>query len=214
MTRSGQLIMAGLGLVLCALVVAPSAGAQTREGIKVRGHWVIEVRNPDGTLANRVEFDNSLAPGGGPRLAQFLSGSGVPARWVVELGVYGGTTSPCNGGTFNGSALNHCFIVDRATVPMPTGTAVFPTLTAAAGGANSEQLVLTGSATALVAGEIVYVATRQSACLNTTAPADCNGAGTSVQFTVHDLVSPQGAPAPLAVAAGQIVQFTVTLSFS
>jgi hypothetical protein len=97
---------------------------------------------------------------------------------------------------------------------MPTGTAVFPTLAAAAGGANSDQLVLTGNATALVAGEIVYVATRQSACTSTTAPADCNGAGTSVQFTVHDLVNAQGAPAPLAIAAGQIVQVTVTISFS
>jgi hypothetical protein len=214
MTRSRQLSSAGIGLVLSALLLAPAVGAQTREGIKVRGHWVIEVRNPDGALVKRVEFDNSLAPGGGPRLAQYLAGAGVPARWVVELGVYGGTTSPCNGGTFNGSPLNHCYIVDSAASPMPTGTAVFPTLTAAAGGANSDQLVLTGNATALVTGEIVYVATRQSACVNTTAPASCNGAGINQQFTVHDLVNAQGAPTPLTIAAGQIVQVTVTLSFS
>ena len=214
MTRSRQLFTAGVGLALSALLLATPAGAQTREGIKVRGHWVIEVRNPDGTLVNRVEFNNSLAPSGGTRLAQVLGGGGVPARWTVELGVYAGTTSPCNGGTSNGSPLDHCYIVDRAASPMPTGTAVFPTLTAAAGGADLDQLVLTGNATALVAGQIGYVATRQSACLSSTAPASCNGAGTGMQFTVHDLTNDQGQPAPLSIAAGQIVQVTVTISFS
>jgi hypothetical protein len=31
------------------------------DGIKVHGHWTIEVRNPDGTLAKHSEFENSLA---------------------------------------------------------------------------------------------------------------------------------------------------------
>jgi hypothetical protein len=30
------------------------------EGIKVHGHWVLEIRNPDGSLASRKEFENSL----------------------------------------------------------------------------------------------------------------------------------------------------------
>lgn len=33
------------------------------EGIKVHGHWTIEVRNPDGTLVSRHEFENALDPG-------------------------------------------------------------------------------------------------------------------------------------------------------
>ena len=33
------------------------------EGITVHGHWTIEVRNPDGSLARHVEFENSLDPG-------------------------------------------------------------------------------------------------------------------------------------------------------
>ena len=32
-----------------------------REGIKVHGHWTIVVKNPDGTVAQRREFDNDLA---------------------------------------------------------------------------------------------------------------------------------------------------------
>jgi|HubBroStandDraft_1064217.scaffolds.fasta_scaffold58861_2 hypothetical protein len=34
------------------------------EGIKVHGHWVLQVKNPDGTLGERREFNNSLVPGG------------------------------------------------------------------------------------------------------------------------------------------------------
>lgn len=38
----------------------PRKGA---EGIQVHGHWVIEVKNPDGKLVKHVEFENSLDPG-------------------------------------------------------------------------------------------------------------------------------------------------------
>ena len=195
-----------------ALSAAPVA-AQEREGIQVHGRWVIEVNNPDGTLVNRLEFDNALAPGGAQLLAQYLTGSS-PARWVIELGNYGGSVNPCNGGTFGSFTQNSCLIVDGASVPLPTGTSVFPTLTAALGGAASDQVVLTGTVTALGAGQIDYVATREGACGTFTAPASCNPAGTVLQFTVHDLTNAQGQPAGLPIAAGQIVKVTVNLSFS
>jgi hypothetical protein len=34
------------------------------EGIKVHGHWVLQVKNPDGTLGERREFENSLVTSG------------------------------------------------------------------------------------------------------------------------------------------------------
>ena len=34
------------------------------EGIKVHGHWTIEVRNPDGKVVTHREFENALAQGG------------------------------------------------------------------------------------------------------------------------------------------------------
>lgn len=189
----------------------PSGGPQ--EGIKVHGHWVIEVRNPDGSLVTRREFENSLAPGGGRLLAQWLNRAGSPARWTVELGDYT-LTGPCNGGTFNGNPTLYCFIVDSAANPMPSGTAVFATLTSIIGGANADQIIITGNATAISQGQIEYVATRQGTCVSFTAPRDCNAPGTVLQFTVHDLRNAQGQPAPLSLAAGQIVQVTLTISFS
>lgn len=47
--------------------VAEESGSSGRnEGIKVHGHWTIEVRDPDGRLAAHREFENSLAPSGRP----------------------------------------------------------------------------------------------------------------------------------------------------
>src|SRR6476660_2101480 len=38
---------------------AESSGGP-KEGIKVHGHWTIDVRNADGTLATHREFENAL----------------------------------------------------------------------------------------------------------------------------------------------------------
>ena len=204
---SSKGLLTASALLACALLAPVSATAQEKEGIRVRGHWVIEVRNPDGSLVERREFDNALVQGGQSLLAQYLTGSS-PARWSVELGVYGGATSICNGGTFNNFPQNNCLVVDRTASPMPTGTSVFPTLTTGYGSGPTTRVEIKGSATALVDGQIVYVATRQGSCGTLTVPASCTPAGTVLQFTVHDIT-----PAPISVTAGQIVQFTVNLGF-
>lgn len=182
-----------------------------QEGIKVHGHWVIEVRNPDSSLVTRREFNNVLNDGGKAFLAQWLSRSYTPARWSIELGVYS-LTSPCNGGT--AALFNNCYIIDMNASPKPTGTGVFPTLTAQIGGANSNQVILSGNATALVDGQIEFVATRQDSCSGNVAPSDCNTPGRTLTFSTTDLRDAQGHPTPLSVAQGRIVQVTVIFSFS
>jgi hypothetical protein len=208
------MFLTALAVTFACVIARPViVAAQQREGIQVHGRWVIEVDNPDGTMVTRLDFDNALASGGASLLAQYLTGSS-PARWVIELGSYGGTTNPCAGGTYNGFPQNSCLLVDGASAPLPTGTSVFPTLSAALGGPSSDQVVLTATSTALVPGQIEYVATRQGSCGRFTSPSACNPAGTVLQFTVHDLVNGQGQPTPLSIAAGQIVKVTVNLSFS
>ena len=49
-----------------------SAGGR-HEGIKVHGHWVIDVRNPDGSLAQHRDFENALTLFGAQQLAAFLA---------------------------------------------------------------------------------------------------------------------------------------------
>jgi hypothetical protein len=92
-----------------------ASGGGPHEGIKVHGHWTIEVRNPDGTVVTHREFENALspgvsfpvggglsmvAPGGEALLSALLTGQAETPAWVIFLeGADGlaatGTTGPC-----------------------------------------------------------------------------------------------------------------------
>src|SRR5262245_30060795 len=52
-----------LGLAGWAGAAEPGGGGGQAEGIKVHGHWTIEVKNQDGTLASRHEVENELYTG-------------------------------------------------------------------------------------------------------------------------------------------------------
>jgi hypothetical protein len=61
------------------------------QGIKIHGHWVIQVKNADGTLGERREFDNSLTTVGGSEisgdqvLGMLLSGNAVTGDPAVAF---------------------------------------------------------------------------------------------------------------------------------
>src|SRR4029079_731893 len=46
-----------------------SASRRPDEGIKANGHWTIELRDPDGTVAAHHEFENALVNQGAQVLA-------------------------------------------------------------------------------------------------------------------------------------------------
>src|SRR2546426_7465271 len=53
------------------------------EGIKVHGHWTIDLRNPDGTLVTHREFENAF---NNPNLlGGFLARQQTPGQWIVIL---------------------------------------------------------------------------------------------------------------------------------
>jgi len=69
------------------------------EGITVHGHWTIEVKNPDGTVASRHEFENKISPIGADLLTGLLSGQYVSGGFMVFLtspGVCGGGGGDCS----------------------------------------------------------------------------------------------------------------------
>lgn len=55
------------------------------EGIQVHGHWVIEVRNPDGTMTAQREFENSITPYGMEALVALLNGQASSTGFSVFL---------------------------------------------------------------------------------------------------------------------------------
>ena len=73
-----------------------AAGKPDGNGIKIHGHWVLEVKNPDGKLVDRREFNNSLVTGGtylsgDQLLAAILTGDLTPGGFAVTL-ITGSTT--------------------------------------------------------------------------------------------------------------------------
>jgi hypothetical protein len=190
-----------------AATVPTTAFAQS-EGIKVHGRWVIEVQNPDGTVAARREFNNALS-GGHQTLAQLLSRNGVPGRWAVYLGNSSGGVSPCQGGT--GAAFgSFCKIIESAATNPNGGTAESRDLVVT--GALTS-VSMTGTITALVDGAVARVATGLGTCGADNLVSACSAAGDAIFFSDASLGLP-GYPPVVNVVAGQIIKVTVTFTFS
>jgi len=173
-----------------------------REGINVHGHWNIVVRNPDGSIAERREFENSLQTYyAAPVLSALLARQSTMGFWDVVLSTTEANgVAPCNAPSV-GFATFPCHVAEAGKhYPTPASTNLTVT-------ANST-LVLTGSFTAAIKGDINYVLTEVTTCPATISPSVSCSNGGETAFTQAD-VSPV-----LVVQAGQQVLVRVEISFS
>lgn len=180
-----------------------SASGGSHEGITVRGHWVIAVADPDGTVVALREFHNALSSSGDILLAFLLAGNRTVGGFAVRLTPQ--SVSPC--------APLDC-VVAEPRFPNIAGPAVAKTLTKTVSG-NS--IILRGSISVPASGDVGLVGTLLAFCAgalpgpSTVTPASCQsspGITIGIQpFTSATLTS------PVAVVAGQSVLATVTLSF-
>lgn len=190
--------------------------AASREGITVHGHWVIQVDNPDGSVATRREFENALTSLGPGLLAGVLGHQNSVGFWRISIQNLSPTGAsdggPC---TFNGQPTSCSlwenvpnFNVDPAsnsrnlsvTVPRNTVTNL-----------PAGTVELSGSITASQNSGVGFVTTSFRYCLASVSPEACstNQAGSSeAPLTSRKL------PANIPVAAGQVIRIWVTLSFS
>ncbi|MFZ3329008.1 MAG: hypothetical protein WA197_00140 [Candidatus Acidiferrales bacterium] len=65
---------------------SPASPKGMSTGIKVHGHWIIEVRNPDGSLVTHREFENEIQVSGVATLASLLARTATPGAWAIGLG--------------------------------------------------------------------------------------------------------------------------------
>ncbi|MGB9230200.1 MAG: hypothetical protein WCC24_10705 [Terracidiphilus sp.] len=195
------------------------------QGIKIHGHWVIEIRNPDGTLVAHREFENKLEGlEGGQLIMSLLGGVAVKGQWMVALSV------PC-------SSADFC-VLGETGLPAPQTVPIAPDLTSAFGGASSLNcqsapagtcpqtlgiginspigtVQLIGSVVAANAGSIGAVETALQECYgsNSTYPTVTVAACTQIApnnpqyFTGTTLTPAQ------SFIAGQTIIVTVTISF-
>lgn len=195
------------------------------QSLKMHGHWVIDIKNPDGTLAHHHEFENSIQYDGQNYLIGLMSGYGAAGPWEIYFTSTGAvaSTSPCNTG-----AYPYCAIVFSTTAQpgsfvcgglytCATGLTITPTF------GVGPTLKLSGSIAATQAGSIGFVGTGMSACggaagpsgyptaISTITPTACY---TSTTTSFGGTATSTTLASPIPVASGQIIQVTVTLSLS
>lgn len=182
-------------VLVAALLVAASAGSAqekgTAEGIKVHGHWTIDVKNPDGTLASHHDFENALQFAGQFALSGLLSGQLSAGGWAIFSQDPSGTVTRLiqDQGTIAHLPPGITALSNNLTVTAPTSPA----------GLTQALVVLQGSATTPSLLQLATVGTYMT---------DGIQGGVYYTFTAHTL------PQAITVQANQIVQVTVVFSFS
>ena len=175
------------------------AGEVPSEGIQVHGHWIIEVKNPDGTLAERREFDNALSPMGARALNLILTRGGSVGGWIIELDGVSGTES---------AFLNSAGTRDKAQIvefsSTATGPNIFKTLMSTG---TLDEMRWTGTATAQAIGGIGVVKTSIVLRSSTVAPVSSYD-GTPYLFTFTTLTD------VVRLSTGQEVTVSVVIRFS
>jgi hypothetical protein len=143
-----------------------SVSGETPEGIKIHGHWTIDVRDPNGWTATHREFENAL-PVGAHTIAPMLGRSSTLGLWRVFASYPGGTDGPClnpgpapcyvieSSDPLTGSNFIHSLTISTPLVPDP----------------DAGKMTLSGSFTVRNAGQITVVATVVNTCAPTVAPA-------------------------------------------
>jgi len=179
------------------------------EGIKVHGHWTIEVRDPDGTLVERREFDNAIVSNGEEFLTQLLARSQSLGNWQIRA------SCPVSAVCVDSDTdpVTACLIVELGD-PMALDDYIFETLSVGTTASPPDySLNLSGYLTAQLDGAIAAVETIVLYCGSDTAPDDCVGAGVPPREGMSN-VTGTTLPSPVPVLTGQQVLVSVVISFS
>jgi hypothetical protein len=201
MTGNGKRSSHAVAVIIAAIALMTPIRAQEpaqrgpSDGIKVHGHWAIDVRNADGTAVSHTEFENALAPagaGGAWALSAFLSRAFTPGKWIVWLG---GVPMPCGGpegllacGSREGQPG---FLVSR-----PTPATVKLEGSATVDNPNATMINQVGT-------QVIY-------CDSTLSPQACAASNSIVGYNFTEAtINPA-----ITIRNGQIIQFSVVLSFS
>ena len=175
-----------------------SASGRT-EGIKVHGHWTITVRNADGSVASRNEFENSLSPGtGSAALIQMLGRTATPGLWSINVFTVDST------GLEQVQSLFESASTASALSTRFRGLLVL---------ADATGFHLSGTVKAAISqstGVIGGVDTLLFLCPATAAPAtSCSDAGLSYRPITSRFLSPE-----IPIQQNQSIDVTVTITFS
>jgi hypothetical protein len=207
--------------------------AALKTGIQVHGHWVVEVRNPDKTLVSHTEFENAVTPGGAGVTQDLLMGSLVPGGWGVFLNTAKDFTAP-NGFYILQSGVKYAsgpisdfinglvFQIPSACNSSP-GVGCSTSLTVTNPPFQLSGIVFAGNTPGTISGvaSILQYCTSNNGLPLNTSPTSCYG-GTATSSTGALIFTEASLPLtvnttainPIPFQAGQVIQVTVTITFS
>jgi hypothetical protein len=198
--------------MLCVgvLLLVPQLGFAQSEGIKVHGDWTIVVKEPDGTVVSRHEFQNALKPSGKTALAGLVSGQARFGTWEVWLQGVGG---PCG---LSAQSSDMCRVMEEADQPLGSSSNFFYTLTRTAvdstvkleGTARMRTANAGDDSTGIDIGNINTVVTRVVRCQAEATPCTMQTPGASVHFFTEKILTN-----PIPVTSRQLIEVKVVLSF-
>jgi hypothetical protein len=178
------------------------------EGIKVHGHWTIEVRDPDGKVATHREFENKLSPtlgsGGAVLISELMLGqiSASPSGFEIAL---------LNSNNSFHWELLPAYLV--ASPPIPdTGVINVTPSTSGNPPVATGAFTLSGSVVNASQGTLSAVATEFFSCPSTVSPSSCSPnpydpSAKNFEFTSTTLNPTQ------QIQQGQTIAVTVVISF-
>lgn len=218
---------------------APKPSSGMNQGIMLHGHWTIDVKNPDGTRVQHREFENSLQYDGTQFLTGLLSGYGVAGDYAIYFtnATATATGSPTTNvvcpapASTTTSTFPYCSIVQNVNSQpgifhclhylCVSGLTATPTFGSGVGLPN---FTLMGSITAPQAGAVVNVYVGFNGCNiastvtppTPTSPGSITATACEAQTTgsYGGTMSGTTLSSPVTVVAGQIIQITVTYTFS
>jgi hypothetical protein len=188
------------------------------EGIKVHGHWLIDLKDKDGKVLEHRDFHNSLNISGADILAKLISGQSVMGSLQILAGGFF---------IYRPDIANHGLNSCNST---PPNAACVPNLTISythfdiPNNIPNSLVTLSGSITPTAAIVVSTVSTASVACalsqqpatptLLTESPARCAALDFDAGVTSQDNFFTGTNITPINVAAGQTLAITVVLSFS
>lgn len=173
---------------------SPARASAPGDAIQVHGHWIIDVRNPDGTLASHHDFQNALLPAGQQLLSYLVSNAASIVTWDIRLRTSSlDGTGPCEPAVDTDSS---CYIVGPGSTLFPTPNLPNVFATGSFVRTPAGTLEISGNVTAASAQSIGYVESI----------AEPTGFGLT-PFSGRALAT------PIQVAVGQILYVKVIVSF-
>lgn len=198
------------------------------EGIRVHGHWLIDLKDKDGKVLEHRDFQNSLQLDGGDLLAKVLSGQAVIPSLQIQAGTQGSLpfytisrTDLANKGVSGCSASSpgpYCVGGLTSTYHQYTHPAGCTTIDCYV----PSNITLNGSFTAVAAITVNSVYTAAIQCSNATtgtalltlSPASCGAYQLDVGIGTSNVSFTGTAITPISVATGEMLAITVILTFS